>query len=87
MNGQPAPGGPARQAQCRQLEAEYPGWAVTHGPYGFTATLREDPSVTVTGQSVPAFRACMDTRGAYPDAEPDDTDTFVYLDRNPYTDP
>jgi hypothetical protein len=79
MSGEGASRDPAREAQCRQLETQYPGWAVTHDPYGFTATLNADPSVTVTGSSVPAIRALLDTRGAYPDPDPDPdgADTFA----------
>jgi hypothetical protein len=56
----------ARDVLAAQIEAEWPGWAVSHGVMGWAAVWIDDPACRVRAESTPALKATLPKPGKPP---------------------
>jgi hypothetical protein len=60
----------ARDDLARRAEAQYPGWTIRHGIYGWTGTRTGD-GLTRRATSLPALRPLLAIAGTRPGAVPE----------------
>jgi hypothetical protein len=65
----PDPVDRARDVLARRAEAEYPGWRIRHGLYGWDGTRARDQRAERAG-SLPALTALIDVADSAPDPRP-----------------